>query len=84
MSAMSVVIEMAITIVIWDIAKRRSLLAGCRENEGIDIESRGADMICEIATGLVIVAIFATNVISFIMGYRQREMELENAEKNFE
>lgn len=41
-------------------------------------------MICEIATGLVIVAIFATNVISFIMGYRQREMELENAEKNFE
>lgn len=41
-------------------------------------------MICEIATGLTIVAIFATNAISFIMGYRQREMELENAEKNFE
>ena len=39
-------------------------------------------MIYEIATGLTIVAIFATNAISFVMGYRQREMELENAEKN--
>lgn len=39
-------------------------------------------MICDIATGLLIIAIFATNTISFVMGYRQREMELENAEKN--
>lgn len=41
-------------------------------------------MICDIATGLLIIAIFATNAISFIMGYRQREMELENAKENFE
>lgn len=39
-------------------------------------------MIYEITIGLLIVAIFATNAISFVMGYRQREMELENAEKN--
>lgn len=39
-------------------------------------------MICEIAAGLIVMGIFATNAISFIMGYRQREMELENAEKN--
>lgn len=41
-------------------------------------------MIYEITIGLLIIAIFATNVISFLMGYRQREMELRNAEKNFE
>ena len=81
---MSVAIATVIETAIWGFAKRRISFAGCRESEGIDIESRGADMICEIATGLTIVAIFATNAISFIMGYRQREMELENAEKNFE
>lgn len=40
-------------------------------------------MICDILTGLLIIAIFATNAISFVMGYKQREMELGNAEKNF-
>ena len=41
-------------------------------------------MIYEITIGLLIIAIFATNGISFIMGYRQREIEFENAKKNFE
>lgn len=40
-------------------------------------------MICDIAAGLIMMGIFVTNAISFVMGYKQREMELQNAEKNF-
>lgn len=39
-------------------------------------------MICEITAGLIVMGIFATNAVSFLLGYRQREMELRNAEKN--
>ena len=41
-------------------------------------------MSCEIVAGLVAMGIFVTNAISFVLGYIQREMELENAEKNLE
>lgn len=39
-------------------------------------------MTCDIAAGLIVMGIFATNAASFLLGYRQREMELKNAEKN--
>lgn len=40
-------------------------------------------MICDIATGLLIIAIFATNAISFLMGYKQREMELRKCREEY-
>ena len=41
-------------------------------------------MIYDILAGIVIILIFVTNALSFVAGYRQREMELENAEKDIE
>lgn len=41
-------------------------------------------MVCDIAAGLIAIGILVTNVVSFLLGYKQREMEYRNAEKNLE
>lgn len=41
-------------------------------------------MTCDIAVGLIGIGIFVTHVVSFLLGYKQREMEYRNAEKKSE
>lgn len=41
-------------------------------------------MTCDIAAGLLGIGILVTHVASFLLGYKQREMEYRNAEKDLE
>ena len=41
-------------------------------------------MTCDISAGLLGIGILVANVVSFLLGYKQQEMEYRNAEKDLE